>query len=35
MNNSFDPRPPQIFEAEFLKILKRHGIEYDPRYVFG
>ena len=25
----------QSFEAEFLKILKRHGIEYDPRYVFG
>jgi len=23
------------FQAEFLSILKRHGIEYDPRYVWG
>jgi REP element-mobilizing transposase RayT len=23
------------FESEFLSILKRHGIEYDPRYVLG
>jgi hypothetical protein len=23
------------FQAEFLWILKRHGIEYDPRYVWG
>lgn len=23
------------FEEEFLGLLKRHGIEYDPRYVFG
>jgi len=23
------------FQAEFLAILKRHGIEYDPRYVWG
>lgn len=22
------------FEAEFLAMLKRHGIEFDPRYVF-
>jgi Transposase IS200 like len=25
----------QSFEAEFLKILKRHGIQYDPEYVLG
>jgi REP element-mobilizing transposase RayT len=23
------------FQAEFLAILKRHGIDYDPRYVWG
>jgi len=23
------------FEEEFLAILKKHGIEYDPRYVWG
>jgi len=23
------------FQTEFLSILKRHGIEYDPRYVWG
>jgi putative transposase len=23
------------FETEFLTLLKKHGIEYDPRYVFG
>ncbi len=24
----------QSFEDEFLAILKRHNIDYDPRYVF-
>ena len=23
------------FQSEFLAILKQHGIEYDPRYVWG
>jgi len=23
------------FEEEFIALLKKHGIEYDPRYVFG
>ena len=23
------------FEEEFLAFLKKHGIDYDPRYVFG
>jgi REP-associated tyrosine transposase len=23
------------FEEEFITLLKRHGIDYDPRYVFG
>jgi hypothetical protein len=23
------------FEEEFIALLERHGIEYDPQYVFG
>lgn len=23
------------FQAEFVAFLKKHGIEYDPRYVWG
>jgi putative transposase len=23
------------FEGEFIAFLKRHGVEYDPQYVFG
>jgi len=23
------------FESEFLSLLAKHGIEYDPKYVFG
>ena len=23
------------FEDELLKLLKKHGVEYDPKYVFG
>jgi len=23
------------FEDEYLALLKKHGIDYDPRYVFG
>ena len=23
------------FESEFLSLLARHGVEYDPKYVFG
>jgi putative transposase len=23
------------FEDEFLALLKKHGVEYDPKYVFG
>lgn len=25
----------KTFQEEFLEILSRHGIEYDPRYVWG
>lgn len=23
------------FEDEFITLLKKHGVEYDPKYVFG
>jgi len=23
------------FEAEFLALLKKHGVDYDPKFVFG
>jgi putative transposase len=23
------------FEEEFIALLEKHGIEYDPKYVFG
>jgi REP-associated tyrosine transposase len=23
------------FDAEFLALLKKHGVDYDPKYVFG
>ena len=23
------------FEEEFISLLEKHGIEYDPQYVFG
>lgn len=23
------------FEEEFIAFLKKHGVEYDPKYVFG
>jgi putative transposase len=25
----------KTYQEEFLAILKRHGIEYDPRYIWG
>jgi len=23
------------FQQEYIVLLKKHGVEYDPRYVFG
>jgi len=23
------------FKAEFIALLKKHGIQFDPKYVFG
>ena len=25
----------QTFEQEFIALLEKHGVEYDPKYVFG
>lgn len=34
-----DTGPPlsekMTFEDEFITLLKKHGVEYDPKYVFG
>ena len=27
--------PDMTFQVEFLNLLKRHGVEYDPRYIWG
>jgi len=27
--------PRMNFEAELVALLKKHGIEFDPRFVFG
>lgn len=35
INNQEAHHRTQSFEDEFTAILKRHGIEYDPTYVFG
>ena len=29
------PHLKRDFQAEFLAMLRKHGIEYDPRYVWG
>ena len=34
IQNQEDHHRTRTFEEEFLEILNRHNIEYDPRYVF-
>ena len=34
IRNQAEHHRRQTFEEEFIALLKRHGIEYDPRYVF-
>ena len=29
------PHRERSFEEEFLAFLKKHGVEYDPQYVWG
>ncbi|MGH9554851.1 MAG: IS200/IS605 family transposase [Terriglobales bacterium] len=35
INNQQQHHKKQSFEEEFVLFLKRHGIEYDPRFVLG
>jgi REP element-mobilizing transposase RayT len=35
INDQKEHHRQQTFEEEYLAILKKHGIEYDERYVFG
>ncbi len=34
INNQREHHKTMTFEEEYLAFLKKHGIEYDPRYVF-
>jgi putative transposase len=34
INNQKDHHRKRSFQEEFLELLEKHGIEYDPRYVF-
>lgn len=33
--NQAEHHRARTFEEEFIAFLERHGVEYDPRYVFG
>jgi hypothetical protein len=33
--NQAEHHRTKTFEEEFLAFLERHGIEFDPRYVWG
>jgi putative transposase len=35
INSQAEHHRKRNFEEEFLAILKKHGIEYDPKYVWG
>ena len=35
IENQAEHRRRHTFEEEFIAFLERHGIEYDPRYVWG
>src|SRR6266481_2403927 len=34
INNQQEHHRKKSFQEEFLELLKRHGMDYDPRYVF-
>jgi len=34
INNQKEHHRKRTFEEEFLEMLDKHGVEYDPRYVF-
>ena len=35
IENQEDHHRKKTFQDEFLEILEKHGVEYDPRYVWG
>jgi REP element-mobilizing transposase RayT len=35
INRQHEHHRKRTFEEEFLAFLKKHGIEYDPKYVWG
>lgn len=35
INTQAEHHRSRNFDAEFLAFLKKHGIDYDPKYVFG
>ena len=34
INNQKEHHREKSFDEEFLELLKKHGIEFDPRYIF-
>lgn len=35
IDNQREHHKKQTFEEEFIALLRKHGVEYDPKYVFG
>jgi REP element-mobilizing transposase RayT len=35
IDNQKEHHRKRSFQEEFIQLLVKHGIEYDPRYVFG
>jgi putative transposase len=35
IDNQREHHKKQTFEGEFLELLRKHGVDYDPKYVFG
>ncbi len=35
INNQKKHHAKRTFEDEFIAFLKKHSVDYDPRYVFG
>jgi putative transposase len=35
INSQAEHHQKRSFEEEFLAFLKKHGIDYDPKYVWG
>jgi putative transposase len=35
IDNQREHHKKQTFEEEFVALLKKHGVDYDPKYAFG